>query len=105
MSVSLYAIGPAKIEIGQYGYSLTRAKEIFLQICENFGIDVDEEIEDLSGVKFTLSNDIKLHNNLGRLLCSLANVEDLHGDPPDTYILCENGVPDGVYRKTGTYND
>lgn len=55
----------------------------------------------------TITHEFSFKDNqkLYKLLGAVANVMDLHGDPPDTYELKGDNVPAGAYIKTGAYND
>lgn len=102
MSISLYAHGPAKIEVGRYNLSLEEACEDFLQLCKKHNIKVEKKLID-NGVKFIAKND--LDKGLYKLLSEVADVMDLHGDPPNVYSLIEEKTLKERYYTTGSYND
>lgn len=101
MSVSLYAHGPAVIEIGKYGMSLEDAKLSFEKTCEKHGVEIGSRKINPKKIRFSLSN-----GDLYALINELAKVADIHGDPPDQYTLdVFVDIPEGTYVKTGVYND
>jgi len=101
MSVSLYAVGTADIEVGKYGMNLIDANLAFSETLAKHGIVPKNVKEEKDSVVFHLPFSDKNHD----LLHDVAKVEDLHGDPPNVYILSEQHVPHGEYIKTGSYND
>ena len=102
-SVSLYAHGTAIIEVGKYGMSLEEAKASFLATCEQLGLKPEVK-EKKRGIVFDFGR--KIDRRLGELLVAVADIDDLHGDPPSQYTLRDQGeVPPGKYVRTGTYND
>jgi hypothetical protein len=101
MGVSLYAVGPAKIEVGRFGMEMNEAKEAFLAKCAECGVKPDSVKEQKGKVIVDLP--FKRENHA--LLKAVANVEDLHGDLPDRYILEDHYAPPGEYVRTGSYND
>ena len=100
MVTSLYAIGPSKIEVGKYRMELPMAIETFRKQCESVGCKLEigqygaAAIADITGDTLAL-------------LQAVANIRDLHGDPPDRYLLVgETDLEwDAEYVKTGRYND
>lgn len=102
MITSLYAVGPATIEIGKYGLPLADARARFVDTCEHHGAKIRKINETPNRVEVHLE---WASSALCDLLCDIAIVEDLNGDPPTTYILRTDGVAVGEYVKTGTYND
>jgi hypothetical protein len=103
MTISLYAHGPAKIEVGQYNMkTLQDAQNAFLETCRT--CDCKPE-----GIKSTenkvIVNFADLDENLWKLLNQVAKVNDCHGDPPSLYTLVVQEVKEGEYVKTGSYND
>ena len=102
MTISLYAIGRAEIEVGKYGMTLEEAKAAFLKTCEDLNIKPQKIKKGGNKIVIYLPFADKNHD----LLNQVADVEDLHGDPPNRYVLeSEADVPQGGYVKTGTYND
>lgn len=101
MSVSLYALGSAKIEIGRYGMSLNDAYDNFLKTAEECGAIIEKVSIDTKTIKIKLDWD----GDNNKLLHKLAFVQDLHGDPPYRYTLEEETVHIGQYVQTGCYND
>ena len=102
MSVSLYAHGTATIEVGKYGMTLQEAKEAFLATATKHGLDpkkVKESPTEIM-VEFGWNDD-----GIQDLLHDVADVDDLHGDPPAVYTLKAEDVPEGEYVRTGSYND
>lgn len=103
MTVSLYAHGPAKIEVGKFGMSLEEAKNTFLAMCEKFNLTPTKIIQKNHTITIRLPT--TLGDDKDGLLSEVANIEDLHGDPPFVYSLVEEKIPEGEYVKTGWYND
>ncbi len=103
MPVSLYAHGTAVIEVGKYGMNLNDAKNSFLETAKNIGLPDPKIKESKNSIVINFRS---LHSKLHDLLSAVADVEDLHGDPPDSYSLKgKQDIPAGEYIKTGTYND
>ena len=110
MTVSLYAHGAErlKIEVGRYGMSIEEAKAAFLKTCADAKVP-PEKVAEKKGVviiqlPFVTSNEEG--KGVHGILNAVAQVADLHGDPPMTYTLVPHvEVPDGEYVKTGWYND
>ncbi len=105
MAVSVYAVGTAKIEVGRYGSDdLYVAKEWFYTLCKKHKVKPQVEARySVEGKSMNIR--LKGGEGLHSLLSELADVEDLHGDPPDQYILQLDATPSGEYAKTGSYND
>ena len=107
MITSLYAHGAAIIEIGQYGMGLVNALATFVATCNDIGITaykVQKPNDDQVRVVFSCDT-IKNRELLIKLIYKVAEVIDMHGDPPDTYTLKAMCEAPGQYTKTGTYND
>ncbi len=100
-TTSLYAVGPATIEIGKFGADLKKAKELFLAMCTKHKLE-PEKITEREG---QITIDFPFVQECADLLHAVARVIDQHGDAPDRYILVEKTVPEGEYVKTGAYND
>lgn len=81
--------------------TLGEAKAAFLATCAACGVVPSRIKEEPGKIYFVLP--FKRENH--ELLREVANVEDLRGDPPDSYILEERHAPKGEYVKTGCYND
>ena len=107
MTTSVYAHGPAKIEIGKFGgppdkaqaYVLEKAKSLNLTWKIKGNTIVFDYVHD------GMDSMYSFHSKTQQLLGQLANIEDLHGDAPCEYSFKENSVPEGTYVKTGVYND
>lgn len=110
MNTSLYAHGPASIEVGKYGLPLDKAKEAFLKTVEEVGLpyEVSEKKGKIHVSLYKPKSD-KLKFNprkFADLLFKVARVADLHGDAPDSYTLAQDEqIPEGQYVTTGVYND
>ena len=103
MSVSLYAIGSAKIEVGQFGTDdVNVALSLFIEICKKVGIE-PIAVHTVSFGRLSVIFNFK--DDLDRVLGAVAEVVDLHGDPPDEYILEHLAIPENEYVMTGEYND
>lgn len=100
MSISLYAVGTADIEVGRYGMTLSEAKDAFLAVCKKHKCQAILLMEKKNVIRVHLKG-----GDLYKLLHAVADVEDLHGDPPDTYELQNLDVPKGKYVRAGSYND
>ncbi len=105
--ISLYAVGTAKIEIGKYTMSLEEAKDAFLAVCEKHDLTPSESVKKKEGVPVKIEFEFEFRSEqLSALLGELANIEDMHGDPPNQYILIpDTGFAPNTYTKTGSYND
>jgi len=105
---SLYAVGPARIEVGKYGMPLQEALDAFSLTCESHNLKPKiTRKENKIFVAFDRTKDwSEFHQDLANLLDEVANVVDLHGDAPDAYILAsDRDIPENQYVKTGCYND
>lgn len=101
--ISVYAHGPAQIEVGKFNGSLPQAIAWFHTQVEKFDLKVDVTTDGTTA-RFS----IKGHDfgAWAKLLHEVANVSDLRGDAPDVYYLYDDCVLvyEG-YTKTGVYSD
>lgn len=107
MVSKIYAIGTAKIEVGVYGGSPDETKGFIMSILNKNGLIGESSIKEDGSIRITIPGLERVNREaLVDVLYILANVEDLHGDAPDTYIITPScDIPEGEYVKTGSYND
>lgn len=82
--------------------TLDEAVVAFTKICKSLGLDPKIERKKNTVVFYFKFDERRLR----KLLDTVANVADIHGGPPEIYILKgEADMPKNRYVKTGWYND
>ncbi len=107
MSVSLYAWGSKRsMEIGQYGMTLSEAKEAFIETTKKVGCKIDRVQDEKDFVVFQLSTGPRHIDKLYELLGEFATIKRLsEPQPPFTYMLKLNDPPKDGYIRTNLYED
>lgn len=86
--------------------NIDQALAKFTEVCQKCDIKSEDIV-----VRDRLPQDIQIsfkkvdRRALAKLLHEVADVVDLHGDPPDIYTLVASEDWSIGYKKTGLYND